>query len=72
MVENAQSRGMSDEQIKAEQEKILASAMEIAEKQTRLFYIVDAIAEKEKIESNDQDRGKKVLEFILANVKGAK
>jgi hypothetical protein len=38
-------------------------------RQVRLWYIIDAIAEAEKIEAKPEEKGKKVIEFVLANVK---
>jgi hypothetical protein len=35
----------------------------------RLWYVIDAIAEAEKLEAKDDEKGKKVIEFILANAK---
>ena len=51
------------------QEKILADARDYATKQVRLWYLFDGIAKAEKIESTDDNRAKKVFEFILANAK---
>ena len=34
-----------------------------------MWYIIDEIAKAEKIEAKDEERGAKVLEFVLANAK---
>ena len=40
-----------------------------ATKQVRLWYVLEAIAKAENIEAKDEERGKKVIDFVLANVK---
>ncbi len=65
----AQYAGLSADYIKENQEKILADAREYATKQVRMWYIIDEIAKAEKIEAKDEERGAKVLEFVLANAK---
>ena len=50
-------------------DKILKDAEETATRQVRLWYVIDAIAKAEKIEAKEEERGKKVVEFILANAK---
>jgi len=50
-------------------EKIRKDAENAALRQVRLWYIIDAIAEAEKIEAKDDEKGKKVVELILANAK---
>ena len=50
-------------------DKILKDAEETATRQVRLWYVIDAIAKAEKIEASDEERGKKVIEFVLANAK---
>ncbi len=67
--QRARNAGVTAEYIKANQDKIMADARENALNQVRLWYLFDAIAEAEKIEAKDNERGKKVLEFILANAK---
>ena len=44
-------------------------AQDAAEKQVRLWYVIEAIAAEEKLEAKDDERGKKVVELILANAK---
>ena len=67
--QRAQYAGLSADYIKENQEKILADAREYATKQVRMWYIIDEIAKAEKIEAKDDERGAKVLEFVLANAK---
>ena len=67
--QRARNAGVTAEYIKENKDKILADARENAINQVRLWYLFDAIAEAEKIEAKDNERGKKVLEFILANAK---
>ena len=67
--QRAQYAGLSADYIKENQEKILADAREYATKQVRMWYIIDEIAKAEKIEAKDEERGAKVLEFVLANAK---
>ena len=40
-----------------------------ATKQVRLWYVLEEIAKAEKIEAKDEEKGKKVIEFVLANAK---
>jgi len=47
----------------------MKDAEESATKQVRLWYLIDAIAEAEKIEAKDEEKGKKVIDFVLANAK---
>lgn len=67
--QRAQYSGLDASYFEKNREKILKDAEEIATKQVRLWYILDAIAKEEKIEASDEERGKKVVEFILANAK---
>jgi trigger factor len=69
LAQRAQYAGLTAEYFEQNREKILKDAEENATKQVRLWYVVDAIAEAEKIEAKDEERGKKVIEFILANAK---
>jgi len=64
-----QYAGVSGEYIEQNRDKILKDAEDNAVKQVRLWYVIDAIAEAEKIEAKEEERGKKVIEFILANAK---
>lgn len=65
----AQNSGISAEYFEQNRDKILADADKAAERQVRLWYLLDAIAKEEKIEANDDERGKKVIELVLANAK---
>ena len=67
--QRAKDSGVPAEYIKENSEKILADAREYALRQVRLWYLFDAIAAAEKIEAKDDERGRKVVEFILANAK---
>ena len=69
LAQRAQYAGLTAEYFEQNREKILKDAEENATRQVRLWYVVDAIAEVEKIEAKDEERGKKVIEFILANAK---
>ena len=65
----AQYSGLDASYFEKNQDKILKDAEATAEKQVRLWYVLDAIAKEEKIEAKDEEKGKKVVEFILANAK---
>jgi len=67
--ERAQYSGLNAEYFEKNRDKIIKDATEAAERQVRLWYVLDAIAKEEKIEASDEERGKKVVEFILANAK---
>ena len=67
--QQAQYAGLGQEYFEKNQEQIMKDAEATAEKQVRLWYIIDAIAEAEKIEAKDDDKGRKVIEFVLANAK---
>ena len=66
--ERAQYSGLGADYFEKNSEKILKDAEESATRQVRLWYIIDAIAQAENIAEGD-DRGKKVIDFILANTK---
>ncbi len=65
----AQQSGIGAEYFEQNRDKILKDAEDAATKRVRIWYIIDAIAEAEKIEAKDDERGRKVIDFILANVK---
>ena len=69
LAQRAQYSGIDASYFEQNRDKILKDAEEVAVKQVRLWYVIDAIAKEEKIEANDDERGKKVVEFILANAK---
>ena len=47
----------------------MKDAEDAANRQVRLWYIVEAIAKAEKLECNDDDMGRKVIDFVLENAK---
>ena len=67
--QRAQYSGLNAEYFEKNRDKILKDAEDAATKQVRLWYVIDAIAAAEKIEAKDEEKGKKVIEFILANAK---
>ena len=69
LAQQAQYMGLTAEYFEKNREQIFKDAEENATRQVRLWYVIDAIAQEEKIEAKDEERGKKVIEFILANAK---
>ena len=69
LAQRAQYAGLTAEYFEQNRDKIMKDAEENATKQVRLWYIIDEIAKAENIEAKEEDRGKKVIEFILANAK---
>ena len=69
LAQRAQYSGLNAEYFEKNSEKILKDAEDVATRQVRLWYVIDAIAAAEKIEAKDDEKGKKVMEFILANAK---
>ncbi len=69
LAERAQYSGLNAEYFEKNRDQIMKDAEEAATKQVRLWYIIDAIAKAENLEAKDEERGKKVVEFILANAK---
>ncbi len=67
--QRAQYSGLDAEYFEKNRDKIYADAHETAEKQVRIWYVFDAIAKAENIEAKDEEKGKKVIDFILANAK---
>ena len=67
--ERAKYSGLGADYFEQNREKIDEDATKSAVNQVRLWYIIDAIAAAEKIEAKDNERGKKVIEFLLANTK---
>ena len=69
LAQRAQYSGLNAEYFEKNRDKILKDAEAVATRQVRLWYVLDEIAKAEKIEAKDEERGKKVIEFILANAK---
>ena len=69
LAQRAQYSGLNAEYFEKNRDKILKDAEDVAAKQVRLWYVLDAIAAAEKIEAKDEEKGKKVIEFVLANAK---
>ena len=69
LAQRAQASGLDAEYFEKNRDKILKDAEEAATRQVRLWYVIDAIAEAEKLEAKDDEKGKKVIEFVLANAK---
>ena len=69
LAERAQYSGISADYFEKNRDKIMQEAETTAVKQVRLWHIIEAIARDEKIEAKDEERGKKVIEFVLANAK---
>ena len=67
--QRAQYSGLDASYFEKNRDKILKDAEDAATRQVRLWYVIDAIAAAEKIEAKDDEKGKKVVEFILANAK---
>ena len=67
--QRAQYSGLDASYFENNRDKILKDAEDAATKQVRLWYVLDAIATAEKIEAKDEEKGKKVIEFVLANAK---
>ena len=67
--QRAMISGVDPAQLEQNKDKIREDAEKAAEQRVRLWYVLDAIAEAEKIEAKDEEKGRKVLEFILANAK---
>lgn len=69
LAQRAQYSGLDAKYFEEHREQILKDAEEAATKQVRLWYILDGIAAEEKIEAKDEEKGKKVIDFVLANAK---
>ena len=65
----AQYSGLPADYFEKNRDKILKDAEEAATKQVRIWYVIDAIAKAENIEAKDEEKAKKVIEFVLANAK---
>ncbi len=55
--------------LKERRDELLADLGAQAERQVRYFYLAEAIAKAENLDCKDEDRGRKVMEFVLANAK---
>ena len=69
LAQRAQYSGLPADYFEKNRDKILKDAEDAATKQVRLWYILEEIVKAEKIEAKDEEKGKKAIEFILANVK---
>ncbi len=69
LAQQAQYMGLTAEYFEKNRDQIFKDAEENSVRQVRLWHVIDAIAKEEKIEAKDEERGKKVIEFILANAK---
>lgn len=71
LAERAQYSGVDVEYFKKNRDQIMKDAGETAEKQVRLWYVIEAIAAAEgiKVEREGDDIGKAVIDFVLANAK---
>ncbi|MBE6381699.1 MAG: trigger factor [Lentisphaerae bacterium] len=67
LAERAQYSGLNAEYFEKNREKIYADAQENAARQVRLWYIIDAIAKAEGIAEDDKDKGRKVIDLIIAS-----
>ena len=67
--QRAQYSGLDADYFEKNRDKILKDAEETAEKQVRVWYVFDAIAKAENIEAKDEEKSKKVIDFILSNAK---
>lgn len=72
LAERAQYSGLSADYFKENRDKILKEAEETAEKQVRLWYVIEAIAAAEGIKAGEGENaniGKAVIDFVIANAK---
>ena len=69
LAQRAQYSGLNAEYFEKNRDKILKDAEAAATKQVRLWYVLEAIATAEKIEAKDEEKGREVIEFVLANAK---
>ena len=67
--QRAQYSGLGADYFEKNRDKILADAEDAATRQVRAWYVFDAIAKAENIEAKDDERAKKVIDFILDNAK---
>ena len=69
LAQRAQYSGLDASYFEKNRDKIMADAEAAAVRQVRLWYILEAITKEEKIEAKDEEKGKKAIEFVLANAK---
>ena len=69
LAQRAQYSGLDASYFEQNRDKIRKDAEEAATRRVRLWYVLDAIAKAENIDAKDEERGKKVIELILANAK---
>ena len=69
LAQRAQYAGLSAEYFEKNRDQILKDATDMATRQVRLWYVLDGIAKEEKIEAKDDEKGRKVIEFVIANAK---
>ena len=69
LAQRAQYSGLDASYFEQNRDKILKDAEETATKQVRLWYVLEGIAKAENIEAKDEERGKKVIAFVLENAK---
>ncbi|MBO7683209.1 MAG: trigger factor [Kiritimatiellae bacterium] len=67
--QRAQYSGLDAGYFEQNRDKILKDAEDAATRQVRLWYVIDAIAKAEKIEAKEDEKARKVVEFVLANAK---
>lgn len=67
--QRAQYAGLSADYLKEQKDQILKDARAAAERQVRLWYVLEGICAAEKIEAADEEKGKKAIAFVLANAK---
>ncbi len=67
--QRAQYSGLGADYFEKNRDKIMQDAEDAATRQVRAWYVFDAIAKAENIEAKDEEKGKKVIEFVLANAK---
>ncbi len=69
LAQRAQYAGLSAEYFEKNRDQIMKDATDMATRQVRLWYVLDGIAKEEKIEAKDDEKGRKVIEFVIANAK---
>jgi trigger factor len=67
--QRAQYAGIPADYLKEQKDQILKDARAAAERQVRLWYVLEGICAAEKIEAADEEKSKKAIAFVLANAK---